>query len=134
MDISHDEYGVMSFDPERRVLELEWLEATARMTEDDFKGSLERLATGAEDHRPQGILVDVRHFRFSPGPDFGAWRDEHIIPRYNAAGVERFAFLVPEDAAPSSLPSHEGPATFPTGYFDSRDAIEAWFRGETDSR
>jgi hypothetical protein len=125
--------AVMSFDPEASVLELEWVGSTAGMTEDEFEGSLERLAAGAEKHRA------ARHRRrrsavpLRPCPEFGAWRDEHIIPRYNAAGVERFAFLAPQEAAPSSPPSHEGPATFPTGYFGSRDAIRAWFGGGSGS-
>jgi len=73
VEIARDGYSVTSLDPEESVLELEWLEASARMTEEEFKGSMERLAAHAEEHRPGAILVDVRSFRFAPGPDFGAW-------------------------------------------------------------
>jgi hypothetical protein len=54
------------------------------------------------------------------------WRDEHIIPRYNA-GVRRFAFLYP-DGVPliGTPPGPMGPSTFPTGYFGRRQAALDW--------
>ena len=40
-----------------------------------------------------------------------AWRDANIIPRYNTAGVKRFAFLMPAGMpAIGTPPSPEGPA------------------------
>ena len=58
------------------------------------------------------------------------WRDANIIPRYNAAGVTKFAFLMPEGMpAIGAPPAPEGPAEFPTAYFGRRaDAVE-WLTG-----
>ena len=55
------------------------------------------------------------------------WRDEHIVPRYNAGGVQKFAFHMP-DSMPSigAAPEPEGPAAFPTAYFARRQAALDW--------
>jgi hypothetical protein len=131
MELERDEYGALSHDPERSVLELEWFESTASMSDDDFKRTLERLAGLAEEHGTPHVLIDVTRFAHRPSPDVGRWRDEHIIPRYNGAGVRKFAFVVPVGAsgtvASGNAPAPEGPAAFPTGYFESRDEAYKWF-------
>ena len=80
--------------------------------------------------RPSGALVDANQFRMDRGQMSMGWRDEHIIPRYNAAGLKRFAFHVPEGMPAIGSPAQvEGPADFPTGYFGTRrDAVE-WLKG-----
>lgn len=35
-----DEFGVVIFDEDQGILELRWLEASARMTDDDFMRSM----------------------------------------------------------------------------------------------
>ena len=57
------------------------------------------------------------------------WRDEHIIPRYNAAGLKKFAFVMPAGMpAIGAPPAPEGPADFPTGYYGSRADALSWLR------
>lgn len=110
---------------------MEWLEGSAGMTDNDFMRSMERYAAFAEERRAPNMLVDVTRFRHSPGEHVGAWRDEHIIPRYNAAGVKRFAFLVPPEASGTveagGQPEMEPPGNFPTGCFEDRQHIFDWF-------
>lgn len=54
--------------------------------------------------------------------DFGAVSHD----QERGAGIRKFAFLVPAGAG-TSEPAAEGPATFPTGYFDSREDVYEWF-------
>lgn len=133
VELERDDFGAVSHDPDRGVLELEWFETTASMSDDDFKRGLERLAALAEERSVPHVLIDVTRFAHRLSPDLARWREQHIIPRYNRAGVRKFAFLVPVGApgtvASGSEPAPEGSATFPTGYFDSRDAAYAWFSG-----
>ena len=73
----------------------------------------------------------MTRFTFTPGPRVGPWRDERVIPMYDRAGVPRLAFLVPE-GSPGTVesgaePAPEPPGVFPTGYFDARGDIDAWF-------
>lgn len=132
-ELYRDRFGILTQDADRGILELQWLEGSADMSEDDFKAWLERYAAAGEQHRAPHMLIDVRQFKHRPGAQIGQWRDEHIIPRYNSAGVKKFAFLLPAGAPAAAAPAPEGPAAFPTGYFDSRERIEAWFAGEAAS-
>ncbi len=52
------------------------------------------------------------------------------MPLYNQAGFKKFAFLA-AGRAPSTVekgtePAPDGPATFPTGWFETRDRLYAW--------
>jgi hypothetical protein len=127
MQLFHDRFGVLSYDDAKDILELRWLAETVAMTDDDFMRWLERFAAAAEEHHAPFLLLDTRAFQHHAGADVWPWRDEHIIPRYNQAGVKKFAFLLPRGAAPKTEPMPEGPARFPTGYFDSREQIDRWF-------
>ena len=127
VEIYRDTFGVITYDDVKGILELQWLEGTASMSDDDFMRWLELFAGFGEQYRCPFMIIDVKQFRHRPGAHIGPWRDEHIIPRYNKAGVKKFAFLVPSGVAPGTDPAPEGPAVFPTGYFDSRARIEEWF-------
>src|SRR5713101_3957827 len=122
-----DKFGVLSYDDARDILELRWLAETEAMTDDDFMHWLERFAAAAEEHRAPFLLIDTRAFQHQAGTHVWPWRDEHIIPRYNQAGVKKEAFLLPTGTAPKTEPRVEGPAQFPTRYFDSREQIDRWF-------
>jgi hypothetical protein len=65
------------------------------MTEEEFKADLTLFADHVEEKRARGILVDVSHFRHKMGPGFEEWRVRNISSRYSAAGVQRFAFVLP---------------------------------------
>ena len=131
-ELDRDQYGVIRHHPEEGMLELEWLDASENMTDDDFKRSMLRFAALAAEQSTPHMLVDVTKFRFTPGAGVPAWRDEYVVPAYNAAGVEKFAFLVPA-GAPGTIeqgaaPAKEPPGQFPTGYFTERARIVDWFR------
>lgn len=75
-------------------------------------------------------MVDAVQFRMDMARMSMGWRDEHIIPRYNAAGLRKFAFVMPAGMpAIGSEPAPEGPADFPTGYFAGRADALSWLKG-----
>jgi hypothetical protein len=130
-EVYRDRFGVLLEDKQRRTLELQWFDTTGSMNEEEFRNWLSRFAGEAEALRPSFLLIDVTRFAHRPGEGFGDWRDKNIVPRYNRAGVTKFAMLVPADAqgwmAPGRPPAPEPPGTFPTGYFSDRDKVDAWF-------
>jgi hypothetical protein len=83
------------------------------------------------------MLIDATQFLHTFADDsVMAWRDEHIIPRYNTAGVTKFAFHAPP-GAPGTVevggtPAVEGRADFPTGWFSSREHAQQWLAGDTE--
>jgi len=112
------------------VLELQWLPSTANMTDGGFMATLCLFAWEGEKARPQGMLIDAVEFRHRFGEGVMQWRDAHIIPRYGAAGVRRFAFLMPAGFPGAGKEVFEGPAIFPTRWFVNRDEAMAWLRAE----
>ena len=130
-EVYRDRFGVLLEDRQRSILELQWLDPSRDMSEDEFRSWLSRFAGEAEALHPSFLLIDIRQFGHRPEEGFGAWRDQHVVPRYNRAGVTKFAMLVPAGAsgwmAPGRPPAPEPPGTFPTGYFADRGQIEAWF-------
>ena len=102
-EVASTEYGVIVHHDEWNSLELKWLPTTKDATE----------------------------FLHRWTDDMMAWRDKEIIPHYNAGGVTKFAFIagqsVPFPTVESGAdPAPEGPATFPTGWFASRDRAYQW--------
>jgi hypothetical protein len=117
---------------EDRILELRWLPSTAGMTDGGFKATLALFVWEAEKRRPPFLLIDALHFNHEFGEGVMRWRDDHIIPRYGAAGTRKFAFVVP-DGFPGTVeaggkPEAEGEAIFPTGWFSVRQNALEWFR------
>jgi len=130
-ELSRGTYATYYRDPDHQAVELRWHSGTTPMSESDFRGGLEQLAGLLERERVPNVLIDVTDFRHRPSDDFSAWRDANIIPRYNAAGVRKFAFLMPAESQHTVengiQPAVEAPGTFPTGYFASRERVYSWF-------
>ncbi|QUR65798.1 hypothetical protein [Mycobacterium spongiae] len=131
VEVGRNPWSVVVHHPRWRTLELRWL--PGGMTDADFKETLELFATLGEQHTPQFMIIDAIEFRHEFGPGVAEWRDEKIIPRYNTAGVEKFAFLVgegfPGTVESGGQPGVEGPASFPTGWFATRERAYQWLAG-----
>jgi hypothetical protein len=112
------------------LVELRWFDTTAEMTAGQFQDWLSTFAGCVEKCGRSRVLIDSTSFRMNPANMDGEWRDANIIPRYNSAGVAKFAFQFPEGmpliGAP---PAPEGPARFPTAYFGRRQDALDWLAG-----
>jgi hypothetical protein len=125
-ELVRNPWGVIVRDGE--LLELRWLPSTATMNDGGFMATLCLFAWEAERARPRGLLIDAREFRHRFGDGVMAWRDAHIIPRYGAAGIGKFAFLMPASFAEPGREAVEGPAVFTTKWLDNRDDALEWLR------
>src|SRR5579859_204608 len=129
-EVARNQWGVIVNHPQWQTLELRWLPSTRDSSDDAFKETLQLLANEGERLRPKHMFIDATQFFHQLGEGVLEWRDEHVIPRYNAAGVTRFAFLMtegtPNTVESGSTPQVEGPAKFPTGWFSTRDKAYAW--------
>ena len=125
-DISGNEWGQIRHHASIGVLELQW--RNVAMTDNGFMATLGLLALEAERLRPTAIIVDARTFRHTFGPGIMDWRNAAILPRYGAAGVRKFAFVVPAGSPPVGKEAVEGQAVFPTAWFDSHDRALAWIQ------
>ena len=122
-----DDWGEVIERPEHDTIEIRWFDSTATMSGDEFNDWLSRFAAEVERTGRSRVLVDGLTFLMPMQRMDAGWRDAHIIPRYNAAGVERFAFLMPAGMpAIGAPPATEGPATYPTAYFGTRRSAMEW--------
>jgi hypothetical protein len=125
--VHEDRWGEIIDRPAQDLVELRWFDSTDAMSADDFKASLAMFAGHLEQLRRASVLVDATRFAMDPARMDDEWRDANIIPRYNGAGVRRFAFLYP-DSVPliGTQPGPMGPSSFPTGYFGRRREAIDW--------
>jgi hypothetical protein len=125
--VSEDEWGEILDRPALDLIELRWFDSTSTMTADDFKRALATFADWVERTGRHLALIDGTSFLMDPAGMDGPWRDANIIPRYNAAGVTRFAFHMPAGMpAIGTAPAPESPGHFPTGYFGTRRDALRW--------
>src|SRR5579859_8034372 len=110
------------------VLELRWLPSTSTMTDGGFMATLCLFAGEAEKSRPHRLFIDAIEFKHQFTTGVMEWRDAHIIPRYGAAGVRKFAFLMPPGFPQAGSELVEGPAIFPTRWFVDRTEAFTWLR------
>lgn len=137
--IASTEFAVIVRHDEWNTLELKWLPTTKDATEAEARDVMALFAAQAEQLKPQFLLVDTTEFFHRWAEDMMAWRDQEIIPHYNAGGVSKFAFItgegVPFPTVESGAdPAPEGPATFPTGWFAGRDRAYQWLAEEPPAR
>ena len=129
--VVEDQWGHLVFYDEWNSLELKWLPTTADASDADVRATMEAFADEAVKRRPHTLIVDTTDFRHQWGEGMMEWRDAQIIPRYNQAGVTKFAFIAnPNYPGPTvesgAPPAPEGPATFPTGWFRTRENAYEW--------
>lgn len=121
------------WDGASRTIFIDWKEATAGMTDDDFKAALTLFAHCVEKQKAHAILVDVSQFRYKMGPGLQEWRVKNISPRYYAAGVRRFAFLFPVGVAVPPMMNQSAPGeSFLTRGFNGLGDAMTWLK-EADS-
>jgi len=95
-----------------------------------LKQTLQVLADHGLKVRSRYMIIDATEFFHTVGEGTLAWRNERIVPLYNQAGVEKFAFLttpaMPGTVEKGAQPMPDGPATFPTGWFETKERMYAW--------
>ena len=132
-EVAANQWGTIKHHPQWQTLELRWDAATRSMTDDGFKQTLQILADQGLKVRPKFMIIDATEFFHTPGEGTLAWRDENIVPLYNDAGVEKFAFLttaaMPGTVEKGGEPKPDGPAAFPTAWFETKDRMYAWLTG-----
>ena len=129
-ELVRNEWGAVLQDDTADLLELRWFPSTEQMTDGGFMATLCLFVWEAEKVRPRRLLIDATQFRHRFGEGVMEWRDAHVIPRYGAAGVRKFAFHMPAGFPNAGAEAVEGPAIFPTRWFVDRPAALDWLRAD----
>jgi hypothetical protein len=86
-----DQWGQILSHPGEARLEIRWYDTTAALDSDGFNAFLAIFADLVLTSTPSTVLVDATGFTMDPAEMDMAWRNANIIPKYNQAGVQRFA-------------------------------------------
>ena len=122
-----DQWGECLARPDDRCCEIRWFDTTSEMDGEDFNRFLSNFAATVESSGLPGALVDAVQFKMDMSKMSMGWRDEHIVPRYNEAGLKKFAFIMPVGMPTIGAPPvFEGPAKYPTANFGTRKEALAW--------
>ena len=125
--VYEDRWGEVIDRPDADYIEIRWYDATSDLDSDTFNRWLSGFAGAVEAAGRSGILVDSVVFGMPMADMDWAYRDTQVIPRYNAAGVAKFAFILPAGSPPIGAATYvDGPAEYPTAYFGSRADAVAW--------
>ena len=125
--VYEDRFGGVIDHADADYVEVRWYDTTEAMSKRQFEDWLAGFAGAVERLRRPGVLIDGTTFLMDPGNNDMEWRDANIVPRYNAAGVKKFAFHMPAGMpAIGTAPSPEGPADYPTAYFGRRQEALDW--------
>ena len=125
-----DMWGEVIDRPDQDFVEIRWYDSTSEIDADTFNDWLSGFAGVVEHAGRSGVLVDSVVFGMPMETMDWEFRNTQIIPRYNAAGVQRFAFILPAGSPPiGSDPYIDGPAQYPTAYFGARADAIGWLIG-----
>ena len=125
-----DRFGEVIDHADDGYLEIRWYDGSEAMSAADFQDWVSAFAGEVENRRRPAILVDVTRFLMDRSGMDDDWWYKQIVPRYNAAGVKKFAFVA-LDGMPGigSPPAPSKGAAFPTGYFAHRQDALDWLNG-----
>jgi hypothetical protein len=136
MEISRHAFYVFDLDERASLMSFVWTEKSVAMTVDEYKDAIRTYAHLVLRHRTRCALVDLRKFRYrvEDADGTGSWWANEIVPLYNQAGLEKFAFVLPEgeQAPPDETPAEAGAGEkFVTKQFGSEQAAISWLTADS---
>ena len=136
MEVSRHPFYVFDLDEHASLMSFVWTEKSVAMTVDDYKDAIREYAGLVLEHRARYALVDLRKFRYrvEDADVLRSWWADEIAPLYNQAGLEKFAFVLPEgeQAPPDETPAKaEAGEKFVTKQFGSKQAAISWLTADS---
>jgi hypothetical protein len=135
MEVSRHRFYLFDLDEHASLMSFLWTEKSVAMTVDDYKNAIREYARLVLEHRARCALVELRKFRYrvEDADALGSWWADEIVPLYNRAGLEKFAFVLPEGerAPPDETPAKaEAGEKFVTKQFGSEQAAISWLTAD----
>jgi len=130
MKVYENQFMALIYVEDPGILELNWKSATETMTPEDFKASLYVYGGFAIEKKVPCLMVDIHEFQFggAMSEELTIWRDKQIFPKYNEAGVKRFAFWGDSAQLPPQDPPQSPYANFTTRFFFDKDTLNSSFK------
>ena len=79
-----------------KTIQFNWEEGHKSMTYEYFQEACCNFLGYGFEYQAKTILIDVRNFQFQLPPDFPKWQEKEHYPRYYKLGIEKVAYIMPE--------------------------------------
>ena len=79
-----------------KTIQFNWEEGHEKMSYEDFQEACCNFLGYGFEYQAKTILIDVRNFQFQLPPEFPDWQKKKHYPRYYKLGIERVAYVMPE--------------------------------------
>ena len=96
MEIFKNSVYSVEFLEATKTIQFNWEEGHKNMTYEDFQEACSNFLGYGFEYQARSILIDVRNFQFQLPPDFPEWQEKEHYPRYYKLGIEKVAYLMPE--------------------------------------
>jgi hypothetical protein len=130
MIIYESKFMQLDFIIEHQLVEMNWLEGTSTMGDDDYKQEFLNYLEVIKVHRPQRIIGDSRKLDFGITPDLQEWTNQTVFPVALEMGLNKVALVLNNDlitqlSIEQTMEEVEG-VKFITSYFDDKEAARKW--------
>lgn len=87
----------IQFVEDTKTIKFNWEEGHKDMTYENFQEACSNFLGYGFEYRAKSILIDVRNFQFTLPEEFPKWQKNEHYPRYYKLGIEKVAYVMPEE-------------------------------------
>jgi hypothetical protein len=124
-------YADLLFDEEKSILTETWKEATAEMTDDEYKAFQHDKIKATEEVMPRLFLCDTKKFAYPMVPEMQEWTDNILNAFWAKIKLECFAMLTSEGfieqlALEGLMEDREQEHTYAFQFFSDIEKAKSW--------
>ncbi|MEO1628949.1 MAG: hypothetical protein AAFV25_27630 [Bacteroidota bacterium] len=105
-----------------KTIQFNWEDGHKKMTYEDFQEACCNFLGYGFEYSARNILIDVTNFQFQLPPEFPEWQEKEHYPRYHKLGIEKVAYLMPEQYVGSAKEREKEKGTFELRNFSEMEA------------
>lgn len=111
---------------DQHILYFHWEEGHVGMNYEDFQEACSNFVGYAFEYGSKNFVIDVRNFQFQLPPTFPEWQKNEHYPRYHKLGVEKVAYLMPEEYMASAKEFDKETGGFTLRNFSEHTSALQW--------
>lgn len=130
MEVYKSKYLQLEFYDEHSCIEMNWLPATAKMNEDDYKQEMLNYLENIRHYLPTKVIVDSRNSFYPLHPALQEWMDTTIFPPSLEIGLNKAAIVESTDMihqlSVEQVMEEKNSSLFMTRYFKTKEEAKEW--------
>lgn len=126
MDVFKNSQYRISFDKTGAVLNFHWLEGHNTMSYQEFQEACSNFLGYGFEYQAKQICIDVRNFQLRLPEEFPQWQQDEHYPRYYKLGIQKVAYIMPEQALAHAKGIEKEPGKFELKNFSKPAQAKQW--------